>query len=61
MNADSGGWVCVMVAGSKCSVFPEKEVSSAQSGDGEQILGLQERESISGHMEKRIGSCSIMR
>lgn len=60
MDADGGGWAYVMVADSKCSVCSVKDRSSAESRDPEQMLGLKQRESISGGMEKRFGWYSIL-
>lgn len=59
MDAADGSWVSILVAGSKCSVFPVKERCSAESRDQEQMLKLKEREGISGYMEKRISLCLI--
>lgn len=61
MDAADGSRVYVLVAGSKCLVFPVKERCLAESRDQEQMLELKERESISGYMEKRISLCLIYR
>ena len=55
VDADGGGWAYVMVADSKHSLFSVRDRSSAESRDPEQVLGLKQRESISGGMEKGFG------
>lgn len=52
VDADGGGWVYILVVGSKSSVFSVKERSSAESRAWEQMLGLKERKEIFGPMEK---------
>lgn len=54
VDADGGGWAYFVVEYSKCSVFSVKDRSSAESRDAEQMLGLKQRESTSGGMEKRL-------